>query len=501
MAMSLPVFAGGSRAGAINPLDQSTFPALDRSEPYEVIMYYSGDIRPRQREIFDNFNNLARAKINTTLDQRLLPTSDWRTTYPLLFASGEVFDLAYAATWIDFAGLARRGSFMPLQHLAPRYAPTVHRRQAPSAIVQASIGDNLYGLPSLVATYSAYGPIFRTDLVEGRGWNGRMTNLADLEAYLDIIRANYPAMEPIQITTGGSEIDDMWMYERGIYGIMGGTNSFFFIDPFEANPRLFTFYEYAPVRTEFLPMVARWNQKGLFPSAALTDTTPDKFRNGISAARIHNIDAYDGEYRTHPTWGIRWENFVSDVSYMSFTQDTLVVASSSRNPHRALDMWEAIMTDEQLYRAFYFGIENVSYRIHNVRGQDYVEQTDIIANQLMDWTRMWAARTPEFYLPTFGAPEDLGRRKAAFDSYITEGVGSQKFRSFVPDISAVETEWANLINAHRQYWWPLELAYVPLEQGLADYQRAMEAAGVERVRQVLQGQLDEYIRNFRIPGR
>ena len=92
-----------------------------------------------------------------------------------------------------------------------------------------------------------------------------------------------------------------------------------------------------------------------------------------------------------------------------------------------------------------------------------------------------------------GAPPNLIQFKRGFDAKIKDGQGAQKYRSFVMDTSSVETEYANCVNAHQQYWWPLELGYVDIRTGLAEYERQMKAAGIERVKQVLQQQLDKYI--------
>ena len=48
-------------------------------------------------------------------------------------------------------------------------------------------------------------------------------------------------------------------------------------------------------------------------------------------------------------------------------------------------------------------------------------------------------------------------------------------------------------NVHQQYWWPLELGYTDPVSGLKEYQEKMEAAGIEKVREVLQQQLDAYV--------
>jgi putative aldouronate transport system substrate-binding protein len=493
--LTLPVFAGGNQGrsgGRSGPL-----PDLDTSKPVEVVMYYTGDLRPRAQEFYDNINKtIARKMPNTTLKINLLPLSDYRTKYPLLFASGEAFDLAYAATWLNFAQLARRGSFMALEQLAPKYAPTLYNRQSPTAISQATVEGHLYGLPSLYPTYSAYGPVYRTDLVKDKGWDGKMEGFADFEKYLAIVKANHPLIEPYTVGSGGSEIDDTYLYNNGVYPIKGSTGDFLFIDPKEPNPKLFTYWEWSKT-PEFLQMVKRWNDAGYFPKSALADTTPDKLRTGKSASVFHNIDNYDGNYRQSPTWEFRYANFVTDLSNLAFTQDTAVVASSSKNPDRALALYDLILKDEELFRAFVWGIEGVTYNIREVAGQKQVEQIVSVVPEQMEFTRMWAARTPEFYLPAYGAPADLNTLKRSFDAQIKDGVGAQKYRSFVVDTSSVETEYANCINVHMQYWWPLELAYTDIVTGLKEYETQMKAAGIDKVRAAIQKQLDDYVASLK----
>ena len=108
---------------------------------------------------------------------------------------------------------------------------------------------------------------------------------------------------------------------------------------------------------------------------------------------------------------------------------------------------------------------------------------------------MWAARNSQFHLDTAGSPEDLKEWKASFDEKITDGVGCQKYRSFVLDTASIETEYAACQSVHQQYWWPLELGYTDVKTGLAEYQEKMKAAGVDKVKEVLQQQLNEYVAN------
>jgi putative aldouronate transport system substrate-binding protein len=488
-ALTASVWAGGgSQSGTSGGSKEA-----DISRRVELVMWIIGDVPAKQDEVNANLNKLLLEKLNCTLKINWLSWADFgNNKYPLLFSSGEAFDMAYTATWLNFAALAQRGAFKELDELWPKYAPKNYARQSRTAIRQATVNGRIYCIPTLQATYSAYGAIYRPDLALPYGWDGKMESFADIEKYFAVVKANNPGIEPFDTYNEGSPMDDMWMYNHGLFGIKGSTNDFLFIDPSLPSPKLFTYWEYD--RTpEFLSMMDRWNKAGYFPKSVLSDTDADKLRHGKSALRLHNIDAYEGNYRDNPEWGIRWLNVVKDVSYMSFTQDALAISNTSRNPERALMLWELITNDEDVFRAFFYGIEGKSYRIVNQNGAQYVE-----ALNTNDYTfsNCWAARTNDFALPTIGAPSDLQTHKKGYDAYIKDGVGTQKFRSFTIDTSSIETEYAACQNVHRQYWFPLELAYVDTVRGLREYKEKMEAAGIEKVRTVLQAQLDAYLKSL-----
>jgi putative aldouronate transport system substrate-binding protein len=315
-----------------------------------------------------------------------------------------------------------------------------------------------------------------------------------MEKYLDIVHANNPGIEPYQVYSSGSEADDLFIFNDGMFAIKGSTNDFFFFDPRQSSPKLFTWWEYPRVQ-EFLTIMNRWNQKGFIYKSGLSDTDSEKFRNGKTALYFHNIDSWEGQFRDHPDWDVRWNNLVSDVSNMSFTQDALAFPTTAKNPERALALYDLITNDEEVHRAFYYGVVDKSYRLVNQGGKPQIQAINTTDDY--SFSNLWTARTQEYTLPVIGAPPDLAQRKAAFDAYIKDGVKSQKYRSLVIDTSSVETEYAACISVHQQYWWPLELGYVDPVTGLREYQEKMAAAGVEKVRAALQRQLDAYVASHR----
>ena len=155
--------------------------ALDTSKEVELVMYVVSDRPAKQDEIDENFNKIFKEKLNCTLKVNWIGWAEYPNKYPLLFSSGEKFDMAYTATWLNYASLAQKGAFLNLDELWPKYAPKNFERQSDSALFQATVDGHYYCIPTLLATYSAYGPIFRTDILEGTDWDGKMENFADLE--------------------------------------------------------------------------------------------------------------------------------------------------------------------------------------------------------------------------------------------------------------------------------------------------------------------------------
>lgn len=459
---------------------------LDTSEEVELVMYVVSNEPAKQQELTDNMNKIFKEKLNCTLKINYIGWAEYPNKYPLLFSSGEAFDMAYAATWLNFSALAQKGAFMNLDELWPTYAPDNFAMQSETAKQQATIDGHYYCVPTLLATYAAYGPMWRTDLVEGTDWDGKMESFEDMERYMDLIKANHPEIEPYDVNSAGSEMDDLFMYNNGMYAIKGSTNDFLFIDPTEENPKLFTYYEYEKT-PEFLEMMNRWNEKGFFSKSALSDTDTEKTKNGKAALKIHNVDTFTGLVIDKPEYSFDYANLVKDVSNLSFTQDAMVISNTSKHPERALALWNLITTDREAFDAFFYGIKDVSYEL-NDKGEVKTLDPDNYAA-----SAMWAARTTELNRDGIGTPERTNELKKEWDAYIKDGVGSQKYRSFVLDTSLIETEYAACQNVHQQYWWPLELGYTDPVSGLKEYQEKMEAAGIEKVREVLQQQLDAYV--------
>lgn len=486
--------AGGILAGCSGPSGSSAASGgtkaaegkLDTSKEVDLVMYVIGD-RPAGQDIVDqNFNKIIKDKLNCTVTVNWIPWANYSNKYPLLFSSGETFDFSYSATWLNFYSMAQKGAFKSLDELWPEYAPKNFAAQSKSALQQAKVNGHYYCVPTLLATYSAYGPSYRTDIMKGTDWNGKMDSFEDVEAYCDIVKKTHPEMEPLDIYSMGSEWDDTYMKSQGYHSTTGTTNDFLFFDPTEKDPKLFPYYE-CPTVNDFLSMMSRWNQKGFFIKSALSDTDSTKLQNGKAAMKTHNLDTFSGVAVVHPEYDLKYSNFDKHVSHLPYTQDCMVISNTSKNPERAMALWDLITNDRDVFDAFMYGIKDTTYTLND---KDQYKITDTNKFAVGD---MWAARTTALNRDSAGTPDSYSEWKKTFEKNISSDNSAEQYAGFTIDTSQIETEYDACVNVQKQYWWPLELGYTDAGTGLAEYQQKMEAAGIEKVRAELQKQLDAYV--------
>lgn len=460
---------------------------VDTSEQVEIIMYVVSD-RPAGQDVVDeNLNQLLLEKLNCTLKINWIGWTEYQNKYPLLFSSGETFDIAYAATWLNFASLAQKGAFLSLDEMWEEYAPDNFALQSETALAEATISGHYYCVPTLLSTYTAYGPIYRTDLT-GEDWDGVMETWEDVEEYGDAILANNQAIEPIDIYSMGPELMLTYMQSLG-YMWVSKSYPWLWFDPTEENPTVKSLYQFDEIK-DFLEMTARFNEKGFWSKSALSDTDSTKLQNGKSALRFHNIDTYASCVANYgesvgQSWG--YSNFVADNSHLPYTQDCMVISNTSKNPERAMALINLITTDQEVFDALMYGVEGVTYEL-NDEGQFTITDTDLYAGGAL-----WAARSDALVRYQAGYPEDYATKKEEIEASIVAGVNSEKFAPFVFDTSSIETELSTCVNVQQQYWWPLELGYTDKDSGLEQYQSMMEIAGIDTVIAEAQAQIDAYI--------
>ena len=380
MTMAIGMLAGcggGSSSGSSDApasSDAGSTDGADTSKEVNLVMYIVSD-RPAGQDVVDeNLNKLLKEKLNCTMTINWIGWAEYANKYPLLFSSGEEFDIAYCATWLNFANLARRGAFKALDDLLPTYAPDNYAMQSQTALQQATIDGHIYAVPTLLPTYITYGSIYRGDLAAEAGMTDVIDTWEEVEQFGDWIKANHPEMEVIDEYSSGPELSLVWERMAGNYEIDSG-NRYIFYDPSEAEPKVFAIYD-DPTIGDFYQMCYRFGEKGFWSKSALSDTDSSKTQNGKAAIKFHNIDTWSGYTVLHPDWDFQYGVMTSEIAHLPFTQDCMVISNTSKNPERAMMFWNLVTTDQEAYDALYYGVLGTTYEL-NEEGQFTILDTDL----------------------------------------------------------------------------------------------------------------------------
>jgi ABC-type glycerol-3-phosphate transport system substrate-binding protein len=470
----------------------------DMSKQVELTLYVIGGPQPNSPEMDAYLNEvLARKLPNTTFKWLYIDWAEFaQGKYELLFSSGESFDMVLAGDWAGLGGLAKRGAFMNLDNLYPKYAPNNYARQSQSAIRQATYNGHIYAVPNLEKNYTVWGFLYREDGLKLPGWDGKMETFGDLERYVKIVKANNPGVTGIHVgNDGNGELMRLWMENHGLYAVPG-TARMWWLD-LNSNSTEIIFWADHPTIPEFFAVVERLNAMDAWSKTALSDPAHNRWEQGLIGVNFGGFGHYRDWSIIYPWMGLRFKNMNKNVAYARFTESALGIPVTAKNPERALMFWDIATNNEEMWRAIFYGIEGRSYRVVEQDGKRLYERLfDTNGEAVYAFPQLWCIGVPEFYLPHFGAPPEISRWQAEFDEQIKEGQGAQKYQAFTYDSDVVEFENVVFTNVHREHFGPLSMGFVDVRTGLANYQQVVKTAGIEKIRAEIQKQLDAYLKSL-----
>ena len=125
----------------------------DTSEAVTLTMYLIGDRPVDNDEVFAKINEKLKAEINATIDVKFMSWGEYEQKYPLIFASGEDWDIIYTADWCFYNAQATKQGFWEItQEALETYAPMTAGSMYPR-----SVGTGEGGRQGVHAAYELQG--------------------------------------------------------------------------------------------------------------------------------------------------------------------------------------------------------------------------------------------------------------------------------------------------------------------------------------------------------
>ena len=189
-------------------------PAMDTSEHVVLTMYCIGDEGGIYAEDhLAELNKVLTEKINAEIDPIMVSWGDYKTKLPMVWASGEAYDLTYTSNWTNYFDEADKGAFMDITELFPKYAPKTYAElESQNLLETTKVDGKLYMVPHNLPDYTTFVYNYREDL--RKKYNcPEIDSYEDLEVYMQAIKDNEPGMLPYAISSNDAAKTQTWLAE------------------------------------------------------------------------------------------------------------------------------------------------------------------------------------------------------------------------------------------------------------------------------------------------
>ncbi len=473
----------------------------DISQEVTLVMYLIGDRPVDNDEVFAKINERLKAEINATIDVKFMSWGEYEQKYPLIFASGEDWDIIYTADWCFYnAQASKQGFYEITQEALETYAPMTAETMYPEAWEQAKVNDKVYMLPMNYKEITAYVYMARGDLMDKYGISS-VSTLDEAESYMDAIVKNEPSLIPIDV---GSDYDKLFLYDRmykkanweseekviaiGPWQVMAS------VSEVDDEVKVMGSYDY-PAFKDTIERLKDWKDRGFWSKNAVVNTqnNTESFQAGKSALAMMNVNTAKSVYASvsaeHPEWDIRVFDAQDGVPPVlnSYLANGMSIFSKSKNPERALMALDYLRNDEEINSLFCYGIEGKHWE---AAGEGALVSLPDSANYAYDSNCNWGVRNDAYWRVIEGGIPNL----ADMNKEWQETARSDRYQTFVFNDESVKNEIAAMGEIFDTDYKLLGLGFTDdPEADIAKLREKMEAAGAQKVYDEIQKQGLEFL--------
>lgn len=456
-------------------------------EPLEKVklkMYFLGDEPQDAGIVFEEINKKMTEKINAEIEAAFLSWGDWDKRYPLLFSSGEDFDMIYTANWAFYAETASKGGFYELsKDMLNKYCPETMKVLPEAAWKSSTVDGKNFMIPNNNTFANHYGIIVRGDLREKYGLP-ELKNIQDVEKFMDAILANEKGMVPLAVSKDNAEmlLRAFVLYQEERYYLSAGTMTYNFTDP-----KVFDVKPYTEVNgyVDHLKRMVEWNKKGYISKSDLTTANTMRFDAGKSAVAIDNLGGGDGYFQkakaNHPDWKIEFVNILEGkkLAAQGYSGNGLGFNAKSKNIERALMAADLLGYDPDINFLVCNGIPDVHSKLVGkvtIDGREFKQQESVDIAKYTGFSTWCFINDVSFPVESFPTFNEL-TVSYLFNQRVTHPLDGF---TFVTD--AVNTEVANTTAIIQEYTPIMYLGFTDdAEKTFNEFVTKLKAAGIDKI--------------------
>ncbi|KGE18788.1 extracellular solute-binding protein [Paenibacillus wynnii] len=455
----------------------------------EISIYFEGPPTQRDTELVEQeINKITTAKINATVKIHHLGWSEFPQKMNLMMASGEPFDLMFTAGWDNFNGNVAKGAFVqlddPKNNLLENQGKGILENIDPLMLNGGKIAGKIYAIPTQKEIASQQGMFLQKELVDKYKIDlASIKKLEDLEPYLLQVKKDSPNIIPIIATSN-------WL---GIlpYEIVGSKESPGRL-PNDGSTKVVNVFETEEAKSLF-KLMEKWFKLGLFQKDPATNTDlMSQSKTGLVFTQQTQLKpGGDAEYNIGvekpfvqvPLTEIR-------TAPGDLNNSMLAISKTSKDPERAMMFLNLLHTDKDLVNLIDYGIEGKHYV--KVSGKESViKYPDGVEAAQSGYAPSNAWQIGNQFL-TYTFEQEDPQKWEKFKEFNKASTPSVLV-GFVYNAEPVKNEEAAIAAIWKKYIDALSAGIVDTTDYLDKMNKELKKAGMDKVLQEKQRQIDEFL--------
>ncbi|RCW48522.1 ABC transporter substrate-binding protein [Paenibacillus prosopidis] len=444
--------------------------------------------QPEQDQVFAEVNKVIKAKINATVDFKPLAWGDYDQKMKVVIASGEPYDIAFTANWINnYSQNVGKGAFLPLDDLLAKYAPQSFANVPKSFWDATKVKGKIYGFVNQQISARTPSIGIPKDLADQ--YNFDINTLAGkingftfgnlVEPIVKKVIKDYPQK---YIGMSMDQIADAFNFEPIVGFHTPGVVAYS-----DDSLKVVNQFETDEVKA-FVATLRDWNAKGYMNSKERISSKTDD-PGACKAGKC--MIGMGGTYKPgNEQIGLAQNGYLSvdapaNIAHLTtsgITATMMAINRNSKNPERAMMLLELMNTDKDLYNLLNFGIKDKHYKIDAdgfmVPGDDQKEYNPYV---------------PWMFASNYLANVEKGMPKTIWEDTkkINESAIPSKLLGFTFDAEPVKAEIGKTNAVYDEYHRAIDLG-VASEAKYNEFVAKLKAAGSDKIIAEMQKQIDAW---------
>ena len=453
--------------------------------------YYSVASSPDVMMVQGAINEITRETIGAEVKLYPIHPSDYVQKMQVMLSAGEELDLCFTADWkLPYTSNATKGCFADITDLLPELAPVTWSQYSGDLWNAVRINGRIYASINRQVFARQSGFALRQDMVEKYNFDAKaVTKLSDLGDFMALVKEGEDptATQRLFSYTFANWKAFQYMYYNYGWENIGDATAPGSVRSLDGEHRVFNEYDTDEFR-DFIATCADFAAKGYIPANELTQPTVDDTVSVCGVLSTYSPSCVDGTvngYFDAPAIYVPVGKPIITTSNATATMTA--VGATSRHVDTAVQFIEQLNANADVYHLISYGIRGTHYDLDE-KGMYYkLQETVTYSAPSYMFGDTWNA-----FIAQGGDPEQIEKSKL-----LNETADVSRLMGFIFDAANVTTEIANCSAVTNEYMPTFATGGFgdKTQQSYEEFLKKLEAAGVQRVLEEKQRQVDQFLVN------